>query len=159
MKIKKNLATISLAAGVVLGVFLLSRGYIALTRAHGQSIANTPPVTLVLPDCPDTAGQHLNYTSNAMLCGSSTPRTTLTGTTGNIGGSLLLVGGTASGTATIAGAIAGTPCQASASDGTNVLALGLVVQCAVTAPNTATVTLYAIVSLTPAAKSYNVTIP
>lgn len=83
----------------------------------------------------------------------------LKGTTGNIGGSLLAIGGVASGTVTISGAVAGSPCIASTSDGTNILGLGADVSCTVTSANTATVTVAAIVALTPPSKTYSVTIP
>jgi hypothetical protein len=85
--------------------------------------------------------------------------TPMSGTTGSIGGSLLAIGGTATGTATIQGAVAGQQCVAGASDGTNMAALGLMVRCDITSANTATVTLYAIIALTPASKTYNVRIP
>jgi hypothetical protein len=77
-------------------------------------------------------------------------------TTSSVGGSLLAIGGTTTGTATCTGAAAGQPCEASASDGTNMAALGLIVHCDVTSSNTATVTLYAIIALTPVSKTYNV---
>jgi hypothetical protein len=87
------------------------------------------------------------------------PARLLSGVTGSIGGSLLSIGASTTGTATVNGAVTGQPCIASASDGTNMLTLGLIVHCDVTSTNTVTVTLYAIVALTPASKTYNVTIP
>jgi len=78
----------------------------------------------------------------------------LSGTTGSIGGSLLAVGASASGTVTVTGATVGMPCDAQASDGTNMSALGANVGCTVTAANTVTVNVVAIVALTPAAKTY-----
>jgi hypothetical protein len=80
----------------------------------------------------------------------------LTGTTGSIGGGALLVGASASGTATVTGATTGMVCDAAASDGTNMAALGAVVICTVTASNTVTVNVVAIIALTPSAKTYNV---
>jgi len=77
-------------------------------------------------------------------------------TSGSIGGSLLTVGATASGTVTITGAQVGMQCQATATDGTNMVALGAVPTCTVTAANIVTVNLIAVLSLTPAAKTYNV---
>jgi hypothetical protein len=77
-------------------------------------------------------------------------------TSGSIGGGLLLVGGTAAGTVTINGAAIGMHCMATASDGTNMVGLGLLPTCTVTSSNTVTVSLIAIISLTPAAKTYNV---
>jgi hypothetical protein len=77
-------------------------------------------------------------------------------TTGSIGGSLLAVGASASGTATCTGATTSMVCQAQASDGTNMAALGASPMCTVTASGVATVNLVAIVALTPAAKTYSV---
>jgi hypothetical protein len=86
--------------------------------------------------------------------------TPMTGTTGSIGGSLLAsVGATATGTVTIQGAAVGQPCIASTSDGTNMLAIGFAVHCDVTAANTATVTVSALIIGTPASKTYLVRIP
>lgn len=80
----------------------------------------------------------------------------LTGTTGSIGGGALLAGATTSGTATITGATVGMACIAQASDGTNVVALGAQVECTVTATNTVTVNVSALIALTPPAKTYTI---
>ena len=80
----------------------------------------------------------------------------LTGTTGSIGGGALLAGATTSGTATITGATVGMACIAQASDGTNVVALGAQVECTVTAANTVTVNVSALIALTPPAKTYTI---
>lgn len=125
---------------------------------QAQSTANNAPMP-AMPACPDSAGNHLNWVGGALICGTSAARTTLTCTTGSIGGSLILLNQTTSGTCTASGAVAGTPCLASPSDGTVVLGVGVAVDCQVTSANTATVTLYALVAATPAAKTYNVTIP
>jgi len=85
---------------------------------------------------------------------SSGPSTILSGTTGSIGGSLLAVGASASGTATVTGATVGMVCTAQPSDGTNIYALGANIGCTVTATNTVTVNVVAIVTLTPVAKTY-----
>jgi hypothetical protein len=77
-------------------------------------------------------------------------------TTGSIGGSLLAVGASASGTASCTGATTGMVCQAQASDGTNMAALGASPMCTVTASGVATVNLVAIILLTPTAKTYTV---
>lgn len=82
----------------------------------------------------------------------------LSGTTGAIGGSILVAGATASGTATVTGAAVGQVCMAQASDGTNMAALGAVPVCTVTATNTATVNVVAVIGLTPASKTYAVRI-
>jgi len=78
----------------------------------------------------------------------------MSGTTGSIGGSLLAAGASASGTATVIGATVGMVCTAQPSDGTNIYALGANIGCTVTAANTVTVNVVAIVTLTPVAKSY-----
>ena len=80
----------------------------------------------------------------------------LSGTTGSIGGSILAVGASASGTATVTGATVGMVCTAQPSDGTNIYALGANIGCTVTATNTVTVNVVAIVALTPVAKTYSV---
>jgi len=74
--------------------------------------------------------------------------------TASIGGAALLLGATTSGTATVTGAVVGTPCIASTSDGTFVS--GVNISCNVTAANVATVTLQAVLAGTPVAKTYNV---
>jgi hypothetical protein len=125
---------------------------------QAQSNANTAPAPAV-PDCPDTTGSHLNFSSGTWVCGntsSSSSQSYLTGATGNIGGGLLLLGNNASGTATVTGASVGMPCVATPSDGTNIAALGLAIECTVTASNTVTVNAVAFVSVTPPAKSYSV---
>jgi len=80
----------------------------------------------------------------------------LTGTTGSIGGSPLLAGVCATGTATVTGAIAGHPVSVSASDGTLPNAL-VALAASVTSSNTVSVQVCAIAAVTPAAKTYNVT--
>lgn len=80
----------------------------------------------------------------------------LLGTTASIGGSALAVGASATGTATITGATTSMVCTAQPSDGTNMWSSSFVVGCTVTAANTATVNVMAIVAGTPTAKTYNV---
>ena len=156
MKLKLQFAALALVVLVIVGVASLRHD---MHHAGAQSSASTPVSSLVIPNCPDTAGQHLTYTSSAMACGSTSPRTVLTGTTGSIGGSLILLNASVTGTATVTGAVTGQPCLVSPSDGSNMLALGVDVSCNVTSANTVTVTLYAIVAVTPAAKTYNVVVP
>jgi hypothetical protein len=84
----------------------------------------------------------------------------MSGTTGSIGGSLLAsVGAATTGTITIQGASVGQPCIATASDGTNMLAIGFMVHCDVTTANTVTVTVAALIIGTPTSKTYFVRIP
>ena len=80
----------------------------------------------------------------------------LTGTTGSIGGSALLAGACASGTATVTGASTGMPAIAAPSDGTNISALGTSISATVTSSNTVTVNVCALLAVTPTAKNYNV---
>lgn len=122
-----------------------------------QSSSSSPATPITAPTCTDTAGQHLNWVAGAFTCGTTTSATSyLSGTTASIGGSLLALGGVSSGIATVTGATSGTPCTASASDGTNIAALGVSVECAVTGSNTVTVSIVAFVTLTPPSKTYNV---
>ncbi|SRR6266550_2492565 len=81
----------------------------------------------------------------------------LSGVTGSTGGSLLTLGGTSSsGTASVTGASPGMPCEAQPSDGTNMWLLGVMIGCTVTSSNTVTVNLNSLLTVTPAAKTYNV---
>ena len=133
----------------------LMLSWIIVLRSPAQ-ISNAPIPTSI-PVCADLLGQHINSSSGVLICGTSTAfATPLRGTTGSIGGGLLAVGASATGTATISGAIAGQPCIASTTDGTNITGLGADLSCTVTSANTATVTVTAIVALTPPAKTYNV---
>lgn len=73
-----------------------------------------------------------------------------------IGGGALLVGASASTTVTVNGAAVGMHCDATASDGTDLAALGALPICTVTGANTVTVRVVAIVALTPPSKAMNV---
>lgn len=75
----------------------------------------------------------------------------------SIGGSLLILNSTTSGTATATGAVPGQNCIATRSDGA-LPAAGTIIDCAVTAANTVTVRLTALIAATPAATTYNVRI-
>lgn len=87
-----------------------------------------------------------NNCSSVILCA----------TTGSIGGGALLVGASASGTVSVAGAQIGMPCIAQPSDGTDMIAVGAIPVCIVTGANTVTVRVIAILALTPTAKTYAV---
>lgn len=102
-------------------------------------------------------------TSNLWTCLSGTwkqigaAKPTLYGTTGSIGGGLLTVGSCASGTATVTGATIGmTVTTPTPTDGTNMASLGAGTYGVVTASNTVTVNVCALIALTPTAKTYNV---
>lgn len=81
----------------------------------------------------------------------------LRGTTGNIGGGLLVVGGCTSGTASVVGATAGMVAIASPAGLVNP-GSGAQYQARVSANDVVTVTLCALVSLTPPATPYNVAV-
>lgn len=87
---------------------------------------------------------------------SSAATSYLTGTTGSIGGGLLAVGASATGTATVTGALVTHACTAQPSDGTNIATSGAVPVCTVTSSNTVTVNVMAVIAVTPAAKTYTV---
>jgi hypothetical protein len=98
---------------------------------------------------------------NYWTCSSSAWKLTatgapLTGTSGSIGGSLLAVGASASGTITVTGATVGMVCTAQPSDGTNMYAVGANIGCTVTSANTVTINVVAIVSLTVPSKTYTI---
>lgn len=80
----------------------------------------------------------------------------LCGTSGSIGGGLLAIGASASGTVTVTGAQVGMVCIVQPSDGTDMVALGAIPGCTVTAANTVVVRIMAIITVTPAVKTYNV---
>ncbi len=77
-------------------------------------------------------------------------------TSGSIGGGLLAVGANAAGTVTVPSAVVGMHCEATPTDGTDMVALGAIPTCTVTSANTVTVNVIAIITLTPASKTYNV---
>lgn len=88
-----------------------------------------------------------------------TARPPLKGSTGTITGTLLAVGSCDSGTATVSSATVGmTATTPTATDGTDLAALGFNVQATVTSSNTVTVDICAIVLGTPPSKAYNVAV-
>jgi hypothetical protein len=153
-----SVAVLSLLLGVSIGLYWSRQ-----LPSRAQQPSTLQPTTSGAMSGACTPGQGVVVSTSGVLypCyfGTYASITPFNGTTGSLGGSLLAIGGTATATVTIQGAVAGQPCEASASDGTNMAVLGLIVHCDVTAPNTATVTLYAIIALTPVAKTYNVRIP
>jgi len=99
-----------------------------------------------------------NYTkdgSTVALQAQPTVPVILSGTTSSIGGGLLTVGLTATGTATVTGAAVGDCVLCSPSDGTAVNSL-ISLTATVTSANTVTVQLSAIATVTPGAKTYTV---
>ncbi len=84
-------------------------------------------------------------------------RSILVGTTGSIGGGLLTAGNCATGTATVTGAVVGNPVSWSTSDGTLPSPLAII-SAAVTSTNTVSLQVCAVATLTPASKTYNVSV-
>lgn len=119
---------------------LTNEGNITAPSVTGSSLGSSTS-----PLCTTTGGllTHSGCTSG------------LTGTTASIGGSALLAGNCATGTATVTGAVVGRPVYVSASDGTLPNALA-VLSAAVTSTNTVSVQVCAIAAVTPAAKTYNI---
>lgn len=81
----------------------------------------------------------------------------ISGTTVSIGGALILLGGSVTGTGIVTGAAIGSNCIATPTDGT-LLPVGIVIDCAVQSLGVATVRLSAAIAGTPPAKTYNVRI-
>ena len=105
----------------------------------------------------DTSGRM--WTCDAMLSPAVwMPIGPLIGTSGSIGGNALLAGACSTGTMTVTGAQVGWPVEISASDGTNIPALGVALSGAVTSANTVTVNVCALLALTPTTKTYNVAV-
>lgn len=125
-----------------LGIFLLGC-FLTLSVSAQTSCPANQAIT----------GEAIN---SGAVCSTVAFISALTGTTGSIGGGLLGIGGTSSGTVSVSGAIVGKPCQANASDGS---AVGFwKVDCKVGSAGVITVTLTGLASLgiTPAAVTYNV---
>jgi hypothetical protein len=142
--------------------FLFSNSSPGLFPTLNQSTTGNAATATALASAPTlcSSGQAptgVLASGNATGCTAYATSGYLKGTTGSIGGSALLAGACASGTASITGVAAGTPCTAACSTGIyltssvapNVYALG-------TASGTATVYVCAIVAITPTACTYAV---
>jgi hypothetical protein len=144
--------------GLTLWAFLHPQAWSAQTKGDSWSTFSGSPTG----SCVSSQGGVDILTGNIWSCGPGGVWMLRTGaqpiscTTGSIGGSLLTVGTSASGTASCTGATTSMVCQAQATDGTNMAALGASPMYTVTASGVATVNLVAIVALTPAAKTYSV---
>jgi hypothetical protein len=109
---------------------------------HGSLTGNV--LTITSPGAPGTT---------PVLAGANLANPVLAGTTGSIGGSSLAAGACASGTATIAGAaVTMVPVAAASASGDP--GAGFAVLAQVTAANTVTVSVCALVSGTPTASTY-----
>lgn len=91
------------------------------------------------------------------MSSTSLPVAPLTGTTGSIGGGVLIAGAANTTTVTVAGATTGQTCSVSAQGGVDI-GVGAAVQCWVSSANTVTVRETAIIGLTPAASTFRVTV-
>jgi hypothetical protein len=112
----------------------------------------------VLPPTGVVPGTYPNANITVDLDGRiSAASSDLEGTTASLGGSSIAAGATVSGTVTLTGAVVGQKVAVSASDGSLPNPL-IVLSAAVTAANTVTVQLAAIATVTPTAKTYNVTV-
>jgi hypothetical protein len=148
--------------GFIFLVFWIAWGWVNL-RPHAQMAGTSISNGNGVPSgaCISGSAYTDSSTGNQWSCTASlwklvsTPAN-ISCTTGSIGGGLLAVGGSASGTATCTGATTAMVCEAQASDGTNMPALGAIPNCTVTSADTVTVNVVAIVVLTPGAKTYNV---
>lgn len=109
----------------------------------GANTVATSLSTSAVPSCSALTASYMPAGLNPVL----------TGTTANIGGSLLLLGGCATGTATVSGAT--TSMTASTSPAATQPA-GVQWQAAVTSANTVTVYVCALLSITPPSSAYNV---
>jgi hypothetical protein len=103
------------------------------------------------------AASNASMTVNGVSCALGSTCTislsTLGGTTSSIGGSSLTAGQAATGTVTITGATTAMACVASAAGGTSV-GTGFIPSCQITATNTATVSVTAVIAGTPTATTY-----
>jgi hypothetical protein len=146
----------SLPTGMVTETGVITPGHGTMWSADGVvQDSGAAPVTI---SGSPTAGHVAMFNSTANQIQDAGITVPLSGTTGSIGGSLLSVGASASGTASIPGAVAGKNCIATASDGTNIYALGANIGCTVATAGVATVSVVAVIALTPPAKTYNVTV-
>jgi len=116
-----------------------------------RTIVGTATVVTATAPLVSTGG-----TTPNISCPTCITTAALTGTTGSIGGSALSAGACTTGTASVTGAVVGHPVAVSASDGSLPNGL-LILSAAVTTTNTVTVQLCATASVTPVAKTYNVT--
>lgn len=117
--------------------------------------AQTYIPTMGAPTAP-TLGQGSNMTVTGIWPNNTVAANqgvVLTGTTANIGGSLLLLGGCSTGTASVAGATSGMVASASP---VNAVANGVQFQAYVSSANTVTVQECALLTITPTATPFNV---
>lgn len=99
-----------------------------------------------------SAGWVLEYDGTNLVCAVD-PASTLTGTTGSIGGGLLTVGSCATGTATVTGAAVG---MVAVANPVTYQGDGVQYQAYVSSANTVTVKACALLLITPSATVYNV---
>lgn len=153
----------------VLG-FIAAFGYLTYYHTHAQqsngylNTSTGAPTGSCVPGAIDidtsaSAPQPYMCNSSGAWTALPGPYTPLYGQTGNIGGGLLLVGGCATGTATVTGATVGmTVTTPTPTDGTNLASIGAGLYGTVTAANTVTVNECALVALTPPVKQFKVAV-
>lgn len=119
---------------------------------------SSTPTGMVTQNGAITAGHEATWNASGVIqdSGQVPALPTLSGTTGSIGGGLLSAGSCATGTATVSGATTSMVAVAQPSDGTNIQGVGVNVSAVVTSSNTVTVSVCALLIVTPAAKTYNV---
>lgn len=157
---------------ISIAAVILAFGYLTYWHTHAQQAGSYITNSSSIPSGACPAGSIWIYTPAAgalpqpYMCDSSGawtalpgPYTPLYGQTGNIGGGLLLVGGCATGTATVTGATVGmTVTTPTPTDGTNLASIGAGLYGTVTAANTVTVNECALVALTPPVKQFKVAV-
>jgi hypothetical protein len=124
----------------------------------GALVVVTPGIIsgVTITNTPSAAGQQLLTTSTSAAAWTSPVVTNLVGLTGTITGTALTAA-CDSGTATVAGAVAGDPVTVSSATGAD-LGAAFVLRASTTAANTVTVYVCAPVSGTPASLAYNVVV-
>lgn len=143
--------------------------FTAPSLVTGSGAAGCPPTGCIALGEASTAGTptagteylRADSTSHSFLYslngGSEKPLVPLSGTTSAIGGSALLAGQCAAGTATVTGATGSMTAMASpSSDPDSVLSTGIAIYSFVSSSNTVTVRVCAIVAVTPASVTYNI---
>lgn len=143
------------ANGITVGDISTDISIPAITSLFGDTSLSASITNIVGPSAANTQTNGSPTCSNATGCPATT--TALAGTTGSIGGGALLAGACASGTATVTGATSSMAVAVSPNgDPDSNLATGIAFYAFVSATNTVTVRVCAIVAVTPTARTYNV---
>lgn len=132
-----------ISAYVTVIIIIALTAFFSLVIKHAGAQSACPAGNVVTAD-----------SAGATTCGG-TPATQMSGTTGNIGGGLLVALGCSSGTATVTGAAVGMPVSVSPSGAATT---GSFFYGWVSSANTVTVNVCALVAVTPTAQPYNVVV-